>query len=144
LRRIECGCGSRESAQASAEFVGISIGNELLDLMVRLFPGRKRTSEQAFPLGSELQNAAAAIGGVLRHFEQSATFKRFQSSGQRGAIHGEQRGYWAHGRRLGAIQRHEKGELSIGKVEWTQDFVEAARQGASRALHMKTEATVAD
>lgn len=93
--------------QAAAKRAGFSIGNELLDLMVSAFPDWKSASEQVFSLGSERQDAAAPIGGILRYFYQAATFERLQCSRQGGSIHGKQGGYWPHGWGLGTIHGHQ-------------------------------------
>lgn len=128
--------------QTLAELVGISIRNEVLDLMVRALPNGDGASEQTFPFGREDQNTAAPIRWVLGDFDQAAAFKGLQCSGEGGAIHGKKRRHGAHGWRFRPIQRHEQGKLSIGQTEGTQNVIESPRQRAGCALHMKTETAV--
>ena len=67
--------------QAVTKFVGGSIWDKSLDLIVRALPHGKSASEQVFPPGCEGQDAAAPIGGVLRDFDQAATLEWLQCSG---------------------------------------------------------------
>jgi hypothetical protein len=80
----------------------------------------------------------------LENLYEAATLERLEGGGQRGSIHGEQGGYWGHGRGLGAIEGHEERELSIGEAEGAQGFIESPGQGAGGALNMETETGVAN
>jgi len=134
---------SGECAQAPAEFFGVSIRNELFDLIVSALPDWNRASKQVVSVPGEFQDAASPIGWVWIYLDQPAAFKRLQSGGQGGSIHCKQGCNRSHGRRLGAIQGHQKRKLPIGQFEGTQCFIESPCQGAGGALHMKTEAAVA-
>jgi hypothetical protein len=90
----------------------------------------------------EPQDAAASIVWVWRHFDQAATFKGLQSGSERGSIHCEQRRYWPHGWRLGAIEGHQERKLAVGQFEGAQCVVEAPRQGTRGTLNVKTETAI--
>ena len=135
---------SGEGAQAAAELLGISVGDELLDLAVGSLPLWNCMGKQGFPFGCELENATAAVGRVLGDLDQAAALQGLQCGGQGGAIHGEQRGDGAHGRGLGAVKGHQERELAVGEAEGTEDFVEAAGEGAGGPLDVKAETAVPD
>ena len=141
--RLERRLCLRERAETAAEFFGIVGWNELLDFVVGLLPHGNSACQERTAFGGEYEDAAAAVGWVGRNLDQAAALERLEGGGERGAIHGEQGGYRAHGRWLGAIEGHQQGELAVGQVEGAQGFIEAAGEGAGGALDVKTEAAVA-
>ena len=116
----------------------------MFNFFVSALPYGNRTRQQGSPFVGEDENAAATVVRIGFDFDEAAALKRLQSGGQGGSIHGEQGSDGAHGRRLGTIERHEQGELSVGKLKGPQFLVEAPGQGACRTLHMKTETSVFD
>ncbi len=74
----------------------------------------------------------------------SAPDQRLERGGQGRAIHRQQGRDWRHGRRRGAVQGVEQGELAIGQAARAQRVVESAREDPRRPLDMKAEARIAD
>jgi hypothetical protein len=109
-----------------------------------LFPHGHGRDEQGVGLGREVQTAAASIIGIGGDFDKAAALEGLEGSGEGGAIHREQRSDGGHAGRLRAIERHEQRELAVGKAERAESIVEAAREGAGRALDAEAEAAVAD
>jgi hypothetical protein len=134
---------SGEGAEGLAEGIGVVGGDELLDFGMGLVPDGNGAGEERLAFGGEDEDAAAAVGWVGRNFDQAAAFEGFEGSGQSGAIHGEQGGDWPHGRRGGAIERHQERELAVGEFEGAEGFIEPAGKGAGGALDVKTEAAIA-
>ena len=82
--------------------------------------------------------------GSSGNLDQAAPLQRLQRGGEGGSIHGEQGSDRPHCRRLGAIERHQQGELSVGEFEGAKFFVEAPAKGARRTLHMEAKTSVLD
>lgn len=106
--------GSADGAQVLAQRIPIHAGNQLFNIFVGALPDGQGTGEEAPSFFSENQDAAAAVGGVVVDFDEAAALKRLQRGGQGGSIHGQQRSDRSHRWRLGTIERHEQGELSVG------------------------------
>jgi hypothetical protein len=111
---------------------------------VRLLPQGRGRSQQRAALGCKVQAATAAVFRVDGDFNEAAPLERLERSGERGAIHRQQRSDGGHTRRLWSIQRHEQRKLAVGEAEGAQSIVETARECACRALNVETEATVAN
>jgi hypothetical protein len=132
---------SRERAQAGAQGVGIA-GDELLDLAMGAFPDGRCMQQDLVTFCGKAQDTAAAIVGVVFDFDEAAARERFEGGGEGGAIHGQKRCDGRHRRRLGPVQRHQKGELAIGELKGSESFVKTARQGAGCTLHVEAEAAI--
>jgi hypothetical protein len=133
-----------ESAEAGAKAVGIFVRDELLDFLVRLLPDGNGACQQISAFGGELENAAAMVRGAGRYLDQAAAFERLQGGGERGPIHAEQGCHGADGRGLGAIERHQEGELAVGQAEGTKHLIESPGQGSGGALDVKAKAAIPD
>jgi hypothetical protein len=105
-------------------------------------PDGDRADEQVSSFGGKNQDAASPIGGVLRNVDKATTLQRLQGGGQCGSIHGEEGSNGAHRGWLGTIQGHQKRKLTVGQTEGTEDFIEAAGEGAGSSLDMKAETAV--
>jgi hypothetical protein len=134
----------RERTKGAAECFGVTGGDELIDFVVCGLPDGKRTGEEVAAFGGEDEDAAAAVGRIGRYLDQAAALKWLEGGGKRGAIHGEQRGDRAHGRRVGAIERHEERELAVGEIEGAECLIETTGEGAGGALDVKAEAAIAN
>ena len=77
----------------------------------------KALVSSARPAARDGQPAAALVFFVDRNLHQPAPFQRLELGGQRGAVHGEQRGDAADIRRLRPVERHQQRELAVGQVE---------------------------
>ena len=74
----------------------------------------RNSRDEKRPSGrGQFQPPRAFVGIIDTHFYQAAPLKRFQISRQRGAVHGQQRGYTANARRILAIERHQQRELAV-------------------------------
>ena len=124
--------------------IPIDAGGEFLDLLVGALPGGKGAGEESASLFSEDQDTAAAIFGIALNFEEAAALEWLQCSSEGSAIHREQRSDGSHRRGLGAIERHQQRELTIGEFEWTKFFVEAAGESACCTLDMQAKTAVFD
>ncbi len=117
--------GSGEGAEVAAEAIGIDVAEEGFEVLAGAFPDGNGTGEEGFTLKSEVQEAAAAVGGVGRDFEKAAALERFESSGESGAVHAEEVGDGSHTGRVGAVEGHEEGKLTIVEFDGTKCVVEA-------------------
>ena len=118
------------------------MGKLAFEVVVGLAPGGDGAGEEAAAFAGELEDAAAAVGGVGRDFDEAAALKGFESGGEGGAVHGEEGGDGAHGGGLGAVEGHEERELAVGQAEGAEGDVEAAGEGAGGALDVEAEAGV--
>ena len=125
-----------------AELVPVDGWGELLDLFVCTLPRGKSAGEESASFLGEDENPAAAIVRVAGDLNQTAALERLECSSQSGAVHREQGSNRAHRRWFGTIERHEQRELSVGEVEGTEVFVEAARESTSCTLYVKAETSV--
>jgi hypothetical protein len=82
--------------------------DQLFDLILGTLPHGKRASKQIASLPGEFQNAASPIGWVWKYLHQATTIERLQRGSQGGSVHGEQRGYRRHRRRIWTIERHQE------------------------------------
>lgn len=110
-------------------------------------PDGDSAGEQRPALRGEDEDAAAGVGLVRLHADETGTDKaaaheRLEGGGEGGAVHGEKAGDGGHGRRRGAVQRHEQRELAVGEAERAEGRVKPAGQGAGGALHVKAEAMI--
>ena len=106
-------------------------------------PGGHGGGKSFFAFCGEDEDAAAAVVGIGRDFDEAATFERLESGGEGGAIHGEKGCDGRHGWRLWAVKAHEERELAVGEAKGAERFIEAAGERAGGALHVETEAAVA-
>ena len=80
---------------------------------------------------------------VHLHLDQATALQRLEISGQRRAIHCQQRRDILHVRRLRTIERHQERELALRQANRAQCIVKAPRQRARRALDVQAQAMVA-
>jgi hypothetical protein len=135
---------SGKRAEIVAEAIGVAIPEQSFGGAMRLFPHWHGRGEQCAAFPGQVQSATAAVFGGCCDFHEAAALEGLQCCGERRAIHGEERSNRGYAWRLRAIERHQQRELSVGKAERTQGVVEAAREGAGRALNVEAEAAVAD
>jgi hypothetical protein len=109
-----------------------------------VLPNGNGAIKQPFALTRERQYPTAPVRWIPGHLDQSATFKRLQRGRQGGAIHGEQRRYCTHRRRLGTIESHQERELTISEVEWPQSFIEAPGQSAGGTLYVEAQTGISN
>jgi hypothetical protein len=136
--------GLCQHVEVAAKVVRRAGGKKFFYFLVRGLPDGHGGSESFFAFCGEDENAAAAVVGIGRDFDEAAALERLESGGEGGAIHGEKGCDGRHGWRFGAVKAHEERELAVGEAEGTESFVEAAGERASGALHVETEAAVAD
>jgi hypothetical protein len=117
---------SGEGAEALAEAVGVAVAEEAFNLLAGAFPEGDGAGEEGFAPGREVEQAAAAVGGIGGDFEQATALERFEGGGEGGAIHAEEIGHRGHTGRVGAIEGHEQRKLPIGELGGTKCVVEAA------------------
>jgi hypothetical protein len=133
---------SGEGAKVSAEAVGIAAVEEGFGLLAGALPDGNGAGEEGFALGGEVQKAAAAVGRVGRNFQEAAAPERFEGGGEGRSVHAKEIGDGRHARRVGTIEGHEEGKLTIGEFDGTKCVVEAASESSGGTLHVETEAAV--
>lgn len=94
---------SADGAQDPAQFFRIVVAEQPVDFIVGASPDGNGAGEDGAAFLSELEDAAAPVGGVGRDFDKAAALKRFEGGCQSGPVHGEQLGDRSHGRRCGAV-----------------------------------------
>src|SRR6516165_9921555 len=95
-------------AQIDAQFLAVGARQKLLNGGVGLLPYRNSRDEKRPSGRGQFQPSRAFVAIIDSHFYQAASLERFQISRQRRAVHDQQRGYAANGRRLLAIERHQQ------------------------------------
>ena len=135
---------SMKCAQGVTQCICAHAAELVLSLGVCRLPQRVGLHQQRASGCRQGETAAAAILFVDRYFEEPATFERFEVGGQCCAVHREQRRDAAETRGFRPIERHQQRELAVGETERPEHIVETPRQRPGRAMHVQTQATVAD
>ena len=91
----------------------------------------------------QLQPLAALIPRVRLDGEQPALFQGLQRRRQCRAVHGQKVRHRPHGRRFGAVERHQQRKLPIRQPHRLQRHVETPCQGAGGALGVQAQARIA-
>jgi hypothetical protein len=133
-----------EGAEDGAEGGGVGVVDLLVEGVVGLAPDGVGPGEQVAALSGEEKDAAAAVFGIGVDFHEAAALEGLEGGGEGGAAHDQELGDWRHGRRLGAVESDEDGELAVGEAEGAEGHVEAASEGTGGALNEEAEAAVAD
>src|SRR5664279_722291 len=94
---------SRQRAQPVAHGVRSTGGYLPFSLGVRPLPQREGLAQHGAAGGGERQAAAALVLLVDRDLHQVTPLQRFEIGGERGAVHGEQRGHAADACRFRAV-----------------------------------------
>lgn len=81
---------SCEHVEVAAEIVGRAGGQEPFDFIMRGLPGGHGRSHGLFAFGGENEDAAAAVVGIGRDFDEAAALEWLEGGSERGAVHGEQ------------------------------------------------------
>ena len=123
---------------------GMQQSEQALERSVSPFPDREGRDQQISTCRSQLEATAPPVRIVDCHRHEAAPFQRLEIGGERGPVHGQQGGDLADAGRLRPVERHHQGELAVGQGERPERLVEPARQGARGALHVKTQAGIAD
>ena len=101
--------------------------------------------DQQNPAGGRQSQAAAAFVGIVdRHGDETAALERLQIGGQCCAVHRQEGRNFSDARRLGAVERHHQRELAIGEPERPKCRVKAPRHRPRRALKVQTKTGVAN
>src|SRR4029079_1175804 len=127
--------GSGDSAQVFAKGFPVDRRGLVLNFLVRAEPDGKCAGKKGPARFREDENAAAAVIGIVRDLYQAAALQGLERGCKSRAVHCKQGSNGAHRRRLGAVERHEQGKVTIGEVEWSEFFIKAAPERARSTLH---------
>ncbi len=131
---------SRQRPQGVAQ--GSCTVDQPFDIGVRILPDGIGLDQQ-LPAGRrQSEPTAAAVFLVDSDRQQTASLERLEIGGERGPVHRKQRSDAAERRRLWPVERHQQRKLTVGQPEWPQDFVETARKGPRRAMHVQAKTIV--
>jgi len=95
--------GSRQDRQVAPEAVGVASWKHAVELGMAPPPDGNSTCEESPAGRRQLHPAAAPVSRVDRHLDQISPRQGLERGGKRGAVHGEEGGHGAHGRRLGTV-----------------------------------------
>jgi hypothetical protein len=137
---------SAERQQVFTQTVRVSIPNLEQDFQGEAvpFPDGSSFGQQQLAFFRKSQAFTAPVRRIGEDFDETPALQRFQSRSQRRPIHCQQRSNGGHAGRLGPIQRHEQGKLAAGDAKGTECLVETPGQSPGGALHVKTEASIAN
>lgn len=134
----------RQGAQRAAQTIPAATSEERIEACVRALPNGNGTREERATGARQRDEATASVRRVRDNPDETAPLQGLKRGGQGRAVHRKESRDGSKARRLRSIEGHQERKLAMRKIERPQGGVEAARDGARGALHVQTQAMIAN